>query len=885
MNNASRHKQKNSLVALIRRRLLVVVCLLTFALLFNFLVSIYDSNSQHNLGGQKIALQEVQNGILIAMINQETDLRGYIATNNPTFLASFKSGRSQYLQPVQHLKDQAQGSDFGGTNITLAQVEARANDWYTTYAQVQIENMQAGKLAVARSQSTEATGKALFDKFRASVEQLQQAVDHDLNNVQQRIEAINLVALVCGFLLSGIAIFILWQTFIRFTRVLLEELNILKTTTNELGSGDLSAHVQELTYDELNELGQTFNTVTADLQRQQSVFKDRDIQESVLQLNAILASSLDFETLTQEFLNKILVLNDLQLVALYLYDPKQKLLKLAAAQGLDYREAQQEFKLGEGVVGQTGLNRQPVQIIRPESDEAGGFTAKTILGVVLPASFYHLPLLHGNELLGVLGVGSIYTMNEKSRNVLNVVAGILAVAISNSRAYQYIQTQANSLAIRSHEQERINAELRFQREEMTTLNSALEESNRARSQFHSTMSHELRTPLTSIIGFSQILLDGTDKAALNQQQRANLERILRNGKHLLVLINDVLDLAKIEAGHMGTNDAQVDVRELLTSVVEQTSSIALARNLVLSVEVAEGIDFIESDALKLRQILLNLVSNALKFTEKGGVMVSARCVLSADTQIEHIALAVQDTGMGIPADIQEHVFEAFYQADGSSTRKSGGTGLGLSIVSQLTALLGGKIEVKSATGQGSTFTLLLPSRAAHHEQGIPRLHPAQEEVLPRSSALQELPPEILHELFEVSAKRETTGEHNNVVLVIDDNPDNVVMIEAALQDTSYTVVGLQDPLQAMDMVRELQPCVITLDVMMPNLNGWQVLHQLKTDPQTAAIPVIMLTALSERTTGYVLGADDYLMKPFKSDVLLTTLQRLVPTKQNSGSII
>ncbi|MBA2678317.1 MAG: response regulator, partial [Ktedonobacteraceae bacterium] len=544
--------------------------------------------------------------------------------------------------------------------------------------------------------------------------------------------------------------------------------------------------------------------------------------------------------------------------------------------------AQQEFKLGEGVVGQTGLNRQPVQIIRPGSDEAGGFTAKTILGVVLPASFYHLPLLHGNELLGVLGVGSIYTMNEKARNVLNVVAGILAVAISNSRAYQHIQTMANSLAIRSQEQERINAELRFQREEMTTLNSALEESNRARSQFHSTMSHELRTPLTSIIGFSQILLDGTDKAALNQQQRANLERILKNGKHLLVLINDVLDLAKIEAGHMGANDAQVDVRELLTSVVEQTSSIALARNLVLSVEVEEGIDFIESDALKLRQILLNLVSNALKFTEKGGVTVSAKCVLSTDKEAEHIALAVHDTGMGIPADIQEHVFEAFYQADGSSTRKFGGTGLGLSIVSQLTALLGGKIEVKSAAGQGSTFTLLLPSKATHLEQEIPRLHQAQEEVLPLPPASQELPPEILHELFEISANRETTGEHNNVVLVIDDNPDNVVMIEAALQDTSYTVVGLQDPLQAMDMVRELQPCVITLDVMMPNLNGWQVLHQLKADPATAAIPVIMITALSERTTGYVLGADDYLMKPFKSDILRSTLQRLVPAQQSSS---
>src|SRR5579863_1070020 len=321
MNNAKR-KQKNRLVGLIRSRLFFAVSLLVFALLFSFLVSIYDSNSQHNLGGQKIALKEVQNGILIAMINQETDLRGYITTDSAAFLESFNNGRPQYLLPVQNLKDQAQGSDFGGTNAALAQVEARANDWYNNYAGVQIKNMQSGKLAVARSQSSEAVGKGLFDKFRASVEQLQQAVDHDLNDIQLQVEKINLIALIIAFLLSGVAIFILGYTFIKFANILLEELNLLKTATNKLGSGDLAARVQKLTYDELNELGQTFNTVAEDLQRQQNNLKERDILEIVLQLNAILASSPDFKTLTQEFMNKVLTLNELQIVALYLYEPE-----------------------------------------------------------------------------------------------------------------------------------------------------------------------------------------------------------------------------------------------------------------------------------------------------------------------------------------------------------------------------------------------------------------------------------------------------------------------------------------------------------------------------------------------------------------------------------
>src|SRR5437588_1660189 len=173
MNNASTRKQQNSLVRLIRRRLLVVSSLLVFAFLFNFLVGIYVSNRQYNLGEQKVALQKDQDGILIAMLNQETGLRGYINTNSPAFLEPFDTGRPQYLLSVQNLKDQAQGiqaRDFSGTNTALAQVAARANDWYSNYAQVQIKRMQAGNLAVARSTSIVSAGKGLFDRFRASVE-------------------------------------------------------------------------------------------------------------------------------------------------------------------------------------------------------------------------------------------------------------------------------------------------------------------------------------------------------------------------------------------------------------------------------------------------------------------------------------------------------------------------------------------------------------------------------------------------------------------------------------------------------------------------------------------------------------------------------------------
>ncbi|HVB72858.1 MAG TPA: ATP-binding protein [Ktedonobacteraceae bacterium] len=700
MNKVSQRKQKKSLVRLIRRRLLVVVSLLAFAFLFNFLVGSYVSNRQYNLGEQKVALQQDQDALLIAMLNQETGLRGYIATNNPVFLEPFNSGRPQYLLSLQQLLKQAHGiqaTDFSATNTVLAQVAVLANAWYSTYAEVQIKNMQSGNLAAARSPSTDAVGKELFDTFRASLVRLQQAVDNDVNNIQQRVAAINQFALLIALLLSAIALSILGYTYIMFVKGL-RDLNILKAATNQQGSGDLSARVQELTYDELNQVGQTFNMVAAELQQRQIV-------------------------------------------------------------------------------------------------------------------------------------------------------------------------------------------LQLQRDELTAVNSALEDANRVRGEFLSTMSHELRTPLASIIGFSQMLLDDAEKADWNQKQQNDLKRILKNGQHLLSLINDVLDLSKIEAGRMVLKYSQIDVQELLTSVVEEIQSMAFAQRLVLRAEVEDGIDFLESNPMKLRQILLNLVSNAIKFTEQGEVTISATRVISSEQQADQIAIAVKDSGMGISSDIQEHIFEAFYQADGSYARKSGGTGLGLTIVSQLTKLLGGTIAIKSAPGQGSTFTVRLPIKAVHHSigQDLPRLHAAQQsEASTIFSSSNELTPAMPAAVGAVTAQRAAADGQPNMVLAIDDNPDAIVLIEAALKDTPFTVVGVQDPLKVMELVQEMRPCAIILDVMMPDLNGWQILYQLKASPATSSIPVVMLTVIAEPTTGYVLGADEYLIKPFQSDVLLNTLRHIITSQKTSS---
>ncbi len=871
--------QQRSLVGRLRNGLIAPISLLLIGLVLCVSAGIFASISQYNLGEQKVTIQENLDGMLTSMIDQETGVRGYISTNNSTFLDPFNTGRPQYLSYLQQLKNATNNTSFSNTSALITNADNQASDWYNNYATVQIRNMQAGDLTTARSERTSAAGKASFDAFRSAMGQLQAIVNSDITNLQTQVNAINIAAIVFVVVLSIIAIVVLWRVFNGITNNLRDQLAMLQTTTAQVGSGNLAARVPDLSYNELSQLGRTFNTMTTKLQDQQSALQERDIMESVQELNSILTKSLDVESLTKEFIRTVLVRLNLQVGVLYLYDHPTRQLTLFAAQGVDNQHIQGDFQLGEGLVGQVAQSRKTLYLSSRDGGEKGPFSVRTALGTVLPAGLYHLPLADGKNLLGVLVVGSVYPMNENARNVLDVVASNLTAALSNTQAYRHIQEQAEELEKRSREQETANIALRRQRDDLTVLNAALEDANKARSQFLSTMSHELRTPLTSIIGFSQILLRTSDSAGFNQRQKSNIERILKNGQHLLSLINDVLDLAKIEAGRMDVNNSEVDVSEMLAAVVEETHSIAAEQKLNLQWSVEEGISFIETDPIKLRQILLNLISNALKFTEKGSVTVTARHAASLvskdsmperaesgyNSDVDRIAISVQDTGIGISQEMQERIFEAFYQVDGSNTRKYGGTGLGLSIVRQLIALLGGKLELQSTPDKGSTFTIYLPvrARALRIEQHDTRLNSGALSIQGKSSTANVI------EMIE-----EGDDQDQRLILAIDDNPDVLSLINNALENSPYKVVGINDSTKAVEMIQRLQPVAVTLDVMMPEVNGWQILNQLRSNPATATIPVIMLTVLEDRSAAHVLGADEYLVKPVERDSLLNTLRQV-----------
>ncbi len=731
--------QEPRLLDQLRNRLFLIIGLLLLCFVFSVGISVYAVYSQQQLGAQKVRIHDDIDALLQSMVDQETGLRGYVSTNSTTFLDPYTNGHTQYSAILQRLNNETAGANFRATATALTVVDEKAATWSTTFAEEQITEMQQGRFDAARSEQTNIRGKILFDDVRRAVARLQLAADEDLANVQTVGNVFDLCILAGAGLLTLIAIFWLWRTFSAFATAQRNQFELIKHTAEAFGEGDLSVRVQNVTDADLRAVGHTFNEMAATLEEQQNALRDRDILEQVSQLNGILTASLDLNELIESFLRAALPLLDLQVGALYIADQHENRLSVFASRGVQVENLHKSFAPGEGLIGRVAQERRPLMITRPPQSEAQAFRVRTMLGEVLPSSLYHLPLLRGNELLGVLVVGSIHSMREQTRNALFVVASNVASAISNAQAYARIQEQARALTELAREQELTNQALRQQRDELTVLNAALEEANRSRSRFLSTMSHELRTPLTSIIGFGQMLLRPSARASLSERQAGNIERMLKNAQHLLILINDVLDLAKVEAGRMDVNVTEVDLRELLDSVAEETRSVTVARGLRLIVDVADDVQTIETDPLKLRQIVLNLLSNALKFTEKGRIAMTATrrmAVLSESEdgiEAEHVAIAVQDTGIGIAPEQQARIFEAFYQVDSSNSRSYSGTGLGLSIVREFTTLLGGRVEIESEPQQGTTFTVLLPLRMPDHQAlQEARLNALQDAQMPAS---------------------------------------------------------------------------------------------------------------------------------------------------------
>ncbi len=537
----------------------------------------------------------------------------------------------------------------------------------------------------------------------------------------------------------------------------------------------------------------------------------QDLEIAALTASEIAAASQELETLLNHSVELIRERFGFYHASVFLIDESGSYAVVRASTGKAGEEMlQRHHRLAIGhrsTVGQAAARREPVilnNVLQSDIHRPNPLLPDTRAEAAIP-------LIAGERLIGVLDVQAteINAFTEDSVRMLQLLATQLAVAIENAQAYE-LERQA------------------------------LEEMRRAdelKSQFLANMSHELRTPLNSIIGFSRVILKGIDGPITDLQQQ-DLTAIYNAGQHLLGLINDILDLSKIEAGKMELAFEEVDIGDLVNSVMSTAVGLVKDKPVELVKEIQPDLPIIHADPIRVRQVLLNLVSNAAKFTENGYIKVFAR-LQKGPHGLEEVLIGVEDTGPGISKEDQEKLFKPFSQVDASLTRKTGGTGLGLSISRNLVEMHGGRIWVESEVGKGSTFYFTLP-------------------------------------LIQAGTSEE---DNERIVLAIDDDPNVIHLYQRYLTPEGYRVVPLTDPNMAIARARELKPVAILLDIMMPGRDGWQVLQDLKTHEATKHIPVIIASIIDEREKGFSLGAAEYLVKPILEEDLKRALKTLDPDGQ------
>lgn len=448
---------------------------------------------------------------------------------------------------------------------------------------------------------------------------------------------------------------------------------------------------------------------------------------------------------------------------------------------------------------------------------------------------------------GVLGlIGAVVLLVLAASYIF---AGRLSNALLTAKLHEDAARKASAHA---HEAQLAAETARI---EAVTARDDAEAANRTKSAFLANMSHELRTPMNAIIGYSEMLAEEAEDAGV-EEFIPDLNKIQSAGKHLLSLINDILDLSKIESGKMTVYLEAFDVKSLVEDVAATVKPLLAKNNNQLILNIQPDLGPMTSDLTKVRQTLFNLLSNASKFTENGTITLSTQ--LDQSGLSSNVTFAVQDTGIGMTPEQCGKLFQAFSQADASTTRKYGGTGLGLAISRRFCQILGGDITVASIPGTGSTFTVILPLQSVdttatehHSETPTPQTKPAT-----------------------AATQSADTGSSRGVIVVIDDDANVRHLMERFLNREGFTVHTAADGASGVALVRQYKPMAVTSDIMMPGMDGWSVLSAIKSDPEISDIPVIMLTMGDTQELGFALGAFDFLSKPLDRNQLLKALERI-----------
>ena len=663
--------------------------------------------------------------------------------------------------------------------------------------------------------------------------------------------------------------------------------------------GDLTRSIQVEAQGEVASLKDNINEMIRNLKDTTLKNSEQDwLKTNLAKFSRMLQGQKDLLTVGRLILSELAPVVSAQQAVFYTMDGvrDEPVLRLLASYAYKQRKnIDNQFKLGEGLVGQCALEREKILLVNAPKDY---ITITSGLGEATPANIIVIPVLFEGQVKAILELASFERFSATHLAFLDQLAESIGIVINTIEANtrtenllrqsqslaRELQSQqeelqltnaalgekARLLAEQNVEVERKNIEVEQARQALEDKARQLALTSKYKSEFLANMSHELRTPLNSLLILSEQLSRNTD-GNLTPRQVEFARTIHSSGNDLLELINDILDLSKIESGTVVVDAGEVPFRDLSDYVERTFQHVADAKQLDFPLTLAPTLPrSLHTDAKRLQQVLKNLLSNAFKFTDRGQVALDVRPVSSgwhADNETlsraeSVIALSVRDTGIGIPREKQQIIFEAFQQADGSTSRKYGGTGLGLAISREIARLLGGELELVSAVGRGSTFTLYLPLRYSPRRQ--PLVAGQERGWGALAYAAESAPIPLLGQADHQRDDRVAVGPGDRVLLVVENDPTFADVLVEAARDRGWKALCAHGGTAALALAREYKPAAITLDINLPDLDGHRVLERLKQDLETRHILVQVISTADERERALRLGAAGVLNKPLKS---------------------
>jgi CheY-like chemotaxis protein/signal transduction histidine kinase/CHASE3 domain sensor protein len=812
--------------------------------------------------------------------NIESGVRGYIITGQDDYLQLYATGIKKSERLLQQLRNKT--SDNPDQQYRLDRLELLIKQ--------RLGRFETG-ISLRRNQGFEAVQQFILTsqgkQIAAEIAEITRQFEAEENQLLLERSArtrtavrLTLDTIVYGILLSFI---ILAAIGFVLSRHISKPLSQFSQIVSKLGEGDLSVSLPKSDRrDEIGLLTRTFNQMIANL-RDTIEKNDRQnwLQSNLAEFTQSLQGCRDLETVTRLIISYVTPLVGASQGAFFVmnFQDNEPVLKLLSGYAYQEREnLANQFKLGEGLVGQCALEKQRILLTQVPNDY---IRISSGLGDAPPLNIVVLPILFEGQVTGIIELASFQVFHDVHLAFLEQVSETIGIVLNTvfsdmrtqelleesqqlaeelQQSNQILEDQANALQKSELLLKHSNEELQQLNEELGEKAEQLAVSSKYKSEFLANMSHELRTPLNSLLILARLLADNGG-GNLTEKQIEYSRTIYDAGMDLLELINDVLDLAKIESRNLSLDIEKLVFTDLRLNLERNFQQFAKEKGVNFEIELdAKLPKLITTDIKRLQQILKNLLSNAFKFTEEGNVTLK---IAVAPENI--ITFAVSDTGIGISTDKQKVIFEAFQQADGSTSRKYGGTGLGLSISRELAQLLGGRIELKSKLKGGSTFTLFLPN-------SLPQTDAVEIIGQEEFSPITELP--IILPQSEIIDDRQLIQPEDRILLIIEDDDKFVrILLEMAREKGFKVIVALRGQ-QGLALAKNFQPHAITLDINMPEIDGWTVLEILKRDPKTRHIPVHIMSIDDREQRGLQLGAIAYLQKPVSKEVLTEKLTEI-----------